>query len=108
MAPRWYRALLRLLPGDFREEYGEEMCRVVEERWAAVGPSVGPLGTAAFWARQAWAVLRAAVAVRLGDGRRVLPSPREFGNGNGEGGTMMEGLWTAALDAVSSGPSSPW
>ena len=36
---RWYRALLRLLPVDFRSDYGDEMERTFrDERRDAAGP----------------------------------------------------------------------
>ncbi|GMV06418.1 MAG: hypothetical protein AMXMBFR53_26940 [Gemmatimonadota bacterium] len=74
MSRRLYRLLRRLLPRDFREEYGDEMDRVVEEHWAAVRRDAGAWGRVAFWAKQCVALLRAAVGLREGrdgdDGRR--------------------------------------
>ena len=74
--PRAYRWLVRVLPEAFREEYGEEICRVAEEHWAAVKDSLGPWGRARFWARQTAALIGAAARLRNDE--------------NGRGG--MEGL----------------
>jgi putative ABC transport system permease protein len=60
MTPGLYRALLRLLPRGFREEYGDEMCRVAEEHWRAVRGGTGWWGAKLFWARQSAALVREA------------------------------------------------
>jgi len=69
-----YRLLLRLLPRAFREEYGDEIARVVAEHWDGVRPHAGPGRRAAFWVHQCAALLRAAVGLRKErrgrDGRR--------------------------------------
>lgn len=81
----WYRRLLYLLPRGFREEFGEEMARVVDEHWADVKGDVGLGGTTLFWVRQGWAVVRVAVETRLrGPGRGATH--------HGMGGAM-EGFW---------------
>lgn len=64
MAPAPYRLLLRLLPRDFREDYAEEMGRVVEEHWRAVRAAAGPLGWVRFWWRQTVAVVGTAARLR--------------------------------------------
>lgn len=66
---------------------------MVDEHWTAVRPTLGPLGAARFWARQGWAVIRAAVRVRTGggdDGGALLRHPRRRDE---EGGNGMDGIW---------------
>jgi putative ABC transport system permease protein len=58
-----YRFLLRLLPARFRQEYGEEMARVVAEHWEEVRREARPWARLAFWARQHAALLRAGAAL---------------------------------------------
>jgi putative ABC transport system permease protein len=64
MAPRAYRLLLRILPRPFREDYGEEMARVVEEHWRTVRTTSGPWGRGRFWWRQTVAVVGTAARLR--------------------------------------------
>lgn len=71
-----FRWLLRLLPRDFRAEYGQEMCRVVAEQWRVARPAAGPLGAARFWTRQALALVRAAWSSRRGALSAPLTIPR--------------------------------
>ncbi|HEY7289857.1 MAG TPA: ABC transporter permease [Vicinamibacterales bacterium] len=47
---RWYRAVLRLYPSEFRDEYGSEMTRVVDEH-ADDGRGLGPIALLADAAR---------------------------------------------------------
>lgn len=63
MGARLYRLLARLLPAGFRKEYGDEMCRVAEEQWAARRSVVGSKGAWGFWLRQSSALLRAAAGL---------------------------------------------
>lgn len=84
---RAWRRLLRLLPEGFRAEYGEEMTRVVAEHWAALRTRVGPVGQAAFWTRQVWALVRLAVTLRLGRG----PGARHGTDAAAPGGTGRRG-----------------
>ena len=63
MGARLYRSLARLMPSGFRREYGDEMCRVAEEQWAERASREGQMGTAAFWTRQSFALLRAAAGL---------------------------------------------
>ena len=74
-----YRRLLGLLPRTFREEYGDEMCRVAEEQRAALGPRPGSVRAALFWARQCAALLRAAAGLHRHENGRT-------------GGMTMEGF----------------
>jgi hypothetical protein len=53
---RVYRALLKLYPRAFRQEYGEEMTRVFQENLASEGSSFG------FWIRTFWDVVSSATA----------------------------------------------
>lgn len=102
MVPGWYRVLLRLLPRSFRREYGEEMCRVAEEHWAAVRATAGPVDALRFWTRQGWAVVRAAVTVRLereGEGAAVI---RRLRRRDDDGRGTMEGLWMDLRQATRS------
>ena len=71
MGPRLYRWLLGVLPRDFREEFGEELCRTVSEHWSEVENGLGLAGRGRFWVRQWLAVLRAAIDTRGGTGRPV-------------------------------------
>jgi putative ABC transport system permease protein len=67
MAPRPYRLLQRiLLPREFREEFGEEMCTVVAEHWKSVRGQLGPVGATRFWIRQVFGLARSAVNLRRG------------------------------------------
>lgn len=102
MVPEWYRLLLRLLPKAFRLEYSDEMCRVVEEHWLAVRGRVGVLGSVRFWIRQGWAVVRAAVGVRLPGAKRDTPWRIEeiIAGGDDEGGVGMDGFWHDARYAL--------
>lgn len=63
-----YRRLVRLLPRDFREEFGAEMCAVVEEDRPRAG---GGLRGAAFWIRQYRAVLWLGIRLRAGGGGSI-------------------------------------
>lgn len=63
MGARLLRLLLRVTPRGFREEYGDEMCRVADEQWRARRGLTGPIGAIAFWGRQALAVV--AMSARL-------------------------------------------
>jgi len=47
---RWFRALLRLLPFDFRADYGEELERVFREDWHDRARARGRIGAAGAWA----------------------------------------------------------
>ena len=80
---RAYRLLLRLLPRDFREEFGEEMAHAVLRRWDDVRSQAGFFGGGIFWLRQAWAVMSTAAELRL-QSRRGEHDHRE--------GTMTGGL----------------
>jgi putative ABC transport system permease protein len=60
----WFRLLVRMMPGDFRSEFGEEVCRVAEEQWEDARHGLGAWGTLHFWARQSMALARAAPRVR--------------------------------------------
>ena len=60
---RLYRMLLALLPRTFREEFGEELCRVADEQWSGLRPRPGPAGEGWFWLRQGAALVRAAAGL---------------------------------------------
>ena len=51
------RALLALTPRDFRVEFGDEICRVAEERWAERADSLNGFGRARFWVAEATALI---------------------------------------------------
>ncbi len=90
-----YRRLLGLLPADFRRQYRDEMCSVVEEHWRVVRRQVGMLGALRFWARQAFAVVVAAI-----ESRRRRPPAMAYEASllrlatvqTGDGGGSMDGL----------------
>lgn len=63
MGARFYRLVVRLLPSSFRAEYGDEMCRVAEEQWAARRANGSGRGEWRFWLRQSAALLRAAAGL---------------------------------------------
>lgn len=63
MGARFYRLLVRVLPSGFRREYGDEMCRVAEEQWAARRATHGSTGSGRFWFRESAALLRAAAGL---------------------------------------------
>jgi putative ABC transport system permease protein len=48
------------MPRDFRREYEDEVCRVAEEQWRERADRMGWLGGTRFWAKQSWALVRAA------------------------------------------------
>jgi hypothetical protein len=54
-----YRALLKLYPREFRQEYGQEMIRVFQESLRSEGSSFG------FWLRTFWDVLSSVFKVQL-------------------------------------------
>ena len=93
MVPSWYRALLRILPRGFRAEYGEEMCRVVAEHWRARRSELSPPEVVDFWLRQAWAVLRAGITVRVGGRDQGSAILRTLAVRNDDGRGTMEGFW---------------
>ncbi len=64
MGARLYRALARILPRAFREEFGDEMCRVAEEQWSSQRDGAGLGAASAFWFRQSTALIGAAVRLR--------------------------------------------
>ena len=64
MGPRLYRVIVRLMPRDFRREYGDEMCRVAAEQWDAQHAGAGFWGSVLFWSRQSLAILRASARLR--------------------------------------------
>ncbi len=66
-----YRALLRLMPRSFRDEYGDEMCRVADEQRRALGNEVGRFAAALFWLRQSGALLRAAAGLHRHENGRT-------------------------------------
>jgi len=79
LGARLFRLLVRVMPGAFRSEYGEEMCRVAEEQWAERPGRAGPWTATRFWLRQSAALLAASARLR--------------GHGNGaRGRSTMEGL----------------
>ncbi|HSR42396.1 MAG TPA: ABC transporter permease, partial [Longimicrobiales bacterium] len=92
------RALLRILPAEFRREYGEQLLRTARDQWEALPSDLGPAGRARFWARQAWAVVRAAVVLR----RRSAAGPESRervrrgrrGEGEERKEDLMDGLWS--------------
>ena len=55
-AGRWYRRLLRILPSDFRSDYGREMEQVFQEQRRAAAAR-GPAGVARVWLDNAGALL---------------------------------------------------
>jgi predicted permease len=64
MGLRLYRLLVRLTPRGFRDEYGEEMCRVAEERWLEENARGGRGASALFWFRQSLALVGATARLR--------------------------------------------
>ncbi len=58
--------LLRLLPSDFRREFGPELLDTAKEHWRQARPSLGPAGRLRFWVREWWSVVRVAARLRLG------------------------------------------
>jgi putative ABC transport system permease protein len=68
MGQRFYRLLLRLLPPEFREEYGREMLEVVVEHWRELQQRGTVWARFLFWPRQALSVLKQAVSLRSGAG----------------------------------------
>ncbi len=60
------RILVRLLPRDFRREYGDELLQTVDTQWRAEGATLPWLGRMRFWLRQWWALIQAAVTLRAG------------------------------------------
>ncbi|MCI0436507.1 MAG: ABC transporter permease [Gemmatimonadetes bacterium] len=96
MVARAYRRLLGLLPRGFREEFGDEMCEVVEEQWREFRAGAGPAARVRFWVRQSMAVLRQAVTLRM---ERV---PLGTGNPHPLRSGPMDGLLKDARHAIRS------
>ncbi len=95
MAPWGYRALLHVLPREFRREFGDEMCDVVQEqRRSLASPAMG--ARVRFWARQSYAVVRESMTLRLGG----VPVRRRQSNRRRSG--PMDGLVKDARHAVRS------
>jgi len=53
-APRFYRALLRLLPFDFRSDFGPEMETVFQEQHNEAGRLDGGKGVLRLWWETIW------------------------------------------------------
>lgn len=71
---RLYRALVRLLPRDFRQEYEDELIQTALEQWADVRRRCGLVTQVRFWFRHHFALLRAALTLRVRTGVRGRPS----------------------------------
>ncbi|MDX1494591.1 MAG: ABC transporter permease, partial [Longimicrobiales bacterium] len=82
-----FRCFLFLLPREVRQEYGDELMEVVR---AAREDQRGRLAVR-FWARQAWAMARAGVRLRV-EGRGTKRSDAELRELRGEGGGGMDGM----------------
>ena len=54
LGDRFYRGLLRILPFDFRSEFGDEMEETFREQRAATGRRAGSGGVFRMW----WATIR--------------------------------------------------
>jgi hypothetical protein len=77
IAIRFYRGLLRLLPFDFRSDFGPEMEEVFREQSADAQRS-GTKGAFRLW----WETSRASLARQRNHGRRLLvgaPGPLSAG-----------------------------
>jgi len=66
VSPRSYRRLFFLLPSRFRDEYGQELGEVVEDRWRVVQERGGIATKMRFWVRETVALTRLALRLRLG------------------------------------------
>jgi putative ABC transport system permease protein len=84
MASLFYRALLHLLPREFRLEFGAEMIGIVDEQWHELRATAGLATRVKFWVRQWLAVLKHAVTLRferaparIGNSGRVRSGPME-------------------------------
>jgi len=96
-----YRRLLRLLPSDMRDEYGQEMLCVVRQQADEIGRAGGPGARLRFWARQLWAIVRVALQARAGIGHGT--SARRGGDGyTRTGGGGMEGFTHDVRHAIRS------
>jgi len=100
MAIRWYRQLLRILPSAFRDDYGDEMCRVVEEHWLSIRTSARTGARVRFWRRQVVAIVKLAVTQRLG--RRHDIAQRSPQRERYDRMATMEGLWQDARHSARS------
>lgn len=96
MTPAFYRALLSLLPREFRAEFGEEMCGVVEEQWLELRGKARLRRRVKFWLRQSLAVLRQAVTLRVNGARASVGNPGRLRSG------AMENLMLDARHALRS------
>jgi hypothetical protein len=101
MIIRLYRRLLRILPAAFRDEYGDEMCRVVEEHWYAIRARIGIVGRLRFWQRQILAVLKEAIGQRMRRDREHGVASFAYGARDGRS-RSMEGIWLDAHHSVRS------
>lgn len=68
---RAYRALLRLYPATFRDDYGEEMARLFDEQLRDARAANGRMAVAGFWARAIVDVLETAPGHHLSRERHV-------------------------------------
>jgi len=66
VSPRSYRLLFLLLPSRFRDEYGQELGEVVEDRWRVVQERGGIASKMRSWVRETVALTRLALRLRLG------------------------------------------
>ena len=91
---RRYRALLRLLPDDFREEYGPEM---LETFLARHQEAVGSAQRIRLWRRETWALLRTGSILRRNARRKrsrshTSRSPVSTGRERDGMGTLTQDL----------------
>ena len=76
------RILLRLLPREFRNEYGSELLETAADRWREAATRSGSFARLRFWSRECLAVIRGAISLRRrrhSDGHRHPPDDRREG-----------------------------
>ena len=82
------RALVWLLPGEFRSEYGAELLGTAEDQWNETRTSLGVVGKLRFWIRQWGAAVQVGIRLRRG-GSIIGAADRRMQKKE----DVMDGVW---------------
>lgn len=109
-AVRWYRRLLTLLPGGYRETASDELLQVFRDAWVDEWRSAGRRGTGGLWLRVTLDLVRTAAGEWAREvrewrrarksGRRTRPSGGDRSTGEGGGDGMLVQMASDVRHAV--------